>query len=128
VLYAKLLLPANVVDVGLNGWSGHLLEAVRVGGDLRAAWSNSSAPNTASQEQFALEQFRVYGDVEVIPNRLALYVDEQVAPNASQNEEAYVRYGSPTEGRISRVGSFTCHSAGACRIRRPSCARCRASA
>jgi hypothetical protein len=105
-MYAKLLLPSTTVDTGVNAWTGHLMEAVRVGGDLRAAWTNSSAPNTASQQQFALEQFRVYGDVEMIPNRLALYIDEQVAPNASENMEAYVRYGSPTEGLYFKGGQF----------------------
>ncbi len=64
------------------------------------------APNTPSQQAFSLEQFRVYADLTIIPNRLGIYVDEQVAPNGSQNEEAYVRYGSTTDGFYLKGGQF----------------------
>lgn len=105
-LYSKLLLPATTDIAGLDAWTGRLLDAVRVGGDLRAEYSNTSVPNTPSQAQFALEQLRVYGDVEVIPDRLGVYVDEQVAPNAAQNLEAYVRYGNPNDGLYIKGGQF----------------------
>jgi len=105
-VYAKTLLPAQTVGGTLDAWSGRLIDAVRIGGDLRAEWSNNSAPNTASQQQFALEQFRLYADVAVIPDRLGLYIDEQVAPNAAQNMEAYVRYGNPNDGLYFKGGQF----------------------
>ena len=41
-------------------------------------------PQSPTQQQFALEQFRMYADVSVIPNLLGLYVDEQVAPGGAQ--------------------------------------------
>lgn len=103
-LYSKSLLAVRSDDP-LSAWSGALGDAVRVGGNLRAAWSTSLQPNTARQEQFALEQMRVYADVTVIPERLGLYVDEQVAPNAALNLEAYVRYGS-TSGFYAKGGQF----------------------
>jgi hypothetical protein len=90
----------------MDAWTGRLIDAVRVGGDLRAAWTSSSVPNISSQQQFALEQFRVYGDVAVIPDRLGVYVDEQVAPNSSQNMEAYVRYGNSNDGLYFKGGQF----------------------
>jgi hypothetical protein len=105
-VYAKTLLPAQTVGGTLDAWSGRLIDAVRIGGDLRAEWSNNSAPNTASQQQFALEQFRLYADVAVIPDRLGLYIDEQVAPNSSQNMEAYVRYGNTNDGLYFKGGQF----------------------
>jgi hypothetical protein len=106
VVYAKSLLPAQGASGAMDAWMGRLIDAVRVGGDLRAAWTNSSVPNTPSQQQFALEQFRVYGDVAVIPDRLGVYVDEQVAPNSSQNMEAYVRYGNSNDGLYFKGGQF----------------------
>ena len=105
IAYAKTLLPAQTVGA-LDVWTGRLIDAVRMGGDLRAEWSNGVVPHTPSQTQFALEQFRVYGDIAVIPDRLGLYIDEQVAPNASQNMEAYVRIGNANDGLYFKGGQF----------------------
>jgi hypothetical protein len=91
VTYAKVLLPAETIDNALDSWTGKITDRLRVGGDLRADWTRDTAPNTPSQQAFALEQFRVYADLTIIPNKLGIYVDEQIAPNGSQNEEAYVR-------------------------------------
>src|SRR6201996_5026392 len=104
--YAKVLLPAETVDNALNSWSGKLTDRLRVGGDLRADWTRDTAPNTPSQQAFALEQFRVYADLTILPNKLGIYVDELIAPNGSQNEEAYVRYGSTTDGFYVKGGQF----------------------
>jgi hypothetical protein len=106
ILYAKTLLPAQSAGGALDAWSGRLIDAVRIGGDLRAEWSNSTVPNSPSQQQFALEQFRLYADVAVIPDRLGLYIDEQVAPNSAQNMEAYVRYGNSNDGLYFKGGQF----------------------
>ena len=61
--------------------------------------------NRRRQQQFALEQFRLYADVTVIPNRLGLYVDEQVAPGAAQTMEAYARYGDSSDWYL-KAGHF----------------------
>jgi hypothetical protein len=42
----------------------------------------------------------------IIPNKLGIYVDEQIAPNGSQNEEAYVRYGNTQDGFYIKGGQF----------------------
>src|SRR5450631_139758 len=104
--YAKVLLPAETLDNAIDSWSGKITDRVRVGGDLRADWTRDTTPHTASQQAFSLEQFRVYADVTLIPDRLGIYVDEQIAPNGSQNEEAYVRYGGTTEGFYIKGGQF----------------------
>ncbi len=106
VIFAKALLPAETMGDQFDAWTGKLTDRVRVGGDLRADWFSNSAPNTPRTEQFALEQFRVYTDISVIPGRLGIYVDEQIAPNGSQNMEAYVRYGSTTQGLYIKGGQF----------------------
>lgn len=104
--YAKVLLPAETLDSALDSWSGKITDRLRVGGDLRADWTRDTAPHTASQQAFSLEQLRVYADLTLIPDRLGIYVDEQIAPNGSQNEEAYVRYGSTMEGFYIKGGQF----------------------
>jgi hypothetical protein len=106
VTYAKVLLPAETVDTVLDSWTGKITDRLRFGGDLRSDWSRDTAPNTPSQQAFALEQFRVYADFTIIPERLGIYVDEQIAPNGSTNEEAYVRYGNTNEGFYLKGGQF----------------------
>jgi hypothetical protein len=106
IIFAKVLLPAETLGDQLDAWTGKLTDRVRVGGDLRTDWSTSSAPHTPSTTQFALEQFRVYTDINLIPDRLGVYVDEQIAPNGSQNMEAYVRYGSTMQGLYLKAGQF----------------------
>jgi hypothetical protein len=106
VTYAKVLLPAETVDNALDSWTGKITERLQVGGDLRADWTRDTVPNSPSQQAFALEQFRVYANLTLIPDRLGIYVDEQIAPNGSQNEEAYVRYGNTTDGFYMKGGQF----------------------
>ncbi len=106
ITYAKLLLPAETIDASLvSNWTGSITDSLRVGGDLREDWTRNSTPNTATTDAFSLQQFRIYGALTLIANRLAIYVDEQVAPNGSQNEEAYVLYGSTT-GFYIKGGQF----------------------
>jgi len=104
--YAKVLLPAETVDNALDSWNGKVTDRLRVGGDLRTDWSRVTTPNNPSAQAFSLEQFRVYADLVILPDRLGIYVDEQIAPDGSQNEEAYVRYGSTTDGFYVKGGQF----------------------
>src|SRR5271170_3579625 len=106
ITYAKLLMPAETVDTSLiSNWTGNITDSVRVGGDLREDWTRDTAPNTPTTQSFSLQQFRLYGALTLIPDRLAIYVDEQLAPGGSQNEEAYVLYGSTT-GFYIKGGQF----------------------
>jgi hypothetical protein len=106
ITYAKVLLPAETVDNALDSWTGKIGDRLRVGGDLRTDWTRLTMPNSPSQQSFSLEQVRVYADLTLIPDRLGIYVDEQIAPGGSQNEEAYVRYGNTTDGFYVKGGQF----------------------
>lgn len=104
--YSKAFLPMQRLDGTLDGWTGQLIERVRIGGDLREDWLKSTVPDNGSQSQVALQQVRLYADVAVIPDRLGIYIDEQVAPGASQNLEAYLRLGSASDGFYLKGGQF----------------------
>lgn len=106
VLYAKAVLPMQPVGGALDAWSGQVIDALRIGGDLREQWFRNTVPGSASQSQVALEQVRLYADIAVIPDRLGLYIDQQVAPGASQNMEAYVRLGNASDGFYFKGGQF----------------------
>jgi hypothetical protein len=104
--YAKVLLPATTVDNALDSWNGKITDRLRVGGDLRTDWTRSTEPNTPSAQSFSLEQFRVYADLTILPDKLGIYVDEMIAPGGSQNEEAYVHFGNMQDGFYVKGGQF----------------------
>ena len=88
-LYAQNNMPATKIDTGADNWIGQIGSFIRVGGDLRFAAEVQQAPQTKSVQQFSLEQTRIYIGANVIPDRLLVYVDEQVAPGGALNREAY---------------------------------------
>jgi len=110
-LYAQNNMPAKHLDTGPDNWLGQIGSFARLGGDVRFDGNVMQAPGTRSQQGFSLYQARLYLDANVIPERLLLYVDEQVAPGGALNREAY---------GISRPARCTCRSGSASRIRPPS--------
>jgi hypothetical protein len=105
-IFAQTVLPAEHIDTGLDNWTGQLGPYLRTGGDLRFDAQVTEAPHTASVQEFSLEQMRVYLEAEVIPNRLLVYADEQVAPGGALNREAYVLYWSATHDWYLKAGQM----------------------
>jgi hypothetical protein len=79
---------------------------LRLGGDLRESWSRTEVPHQATQQGWALDQLRLYGDVAVIPQRLGLYLDEALAPGNAHTQEAYARYTDQDAGWYAKAGQF----------------------
>jgi hypothetical protein len=105
-LFAQNVMAARPLPTGGSPWTGELVQNIlRLGGDLRTAWSRTATPPASSQRSFSLEQLRLYTQVSVIPDRLAVYVDEQVAPGSAQNMEAYLRYGNTSDWYL-KAGQF----------------------
>jgi hypothetical protein len=92
--YAQSQLAATRIDTGDFAWNGMVGQMLGVGGDFRAAATVTNVPHQAQTRVFEMEQGRVYANLGVIPNRLAFYFDELVAPGSASNREAYVRYQS----------------------------------
>jgi hypothetical protein len=63
-------------------------------------------PNADSLSTFNITRASLYAEVHVIANRLSLYLDQQVAPGGSLNNEAYIRLNT-ADRRISFIaGQF----------------------
>jgi hypothetical protein len=92
--FAQTLLPAQHLDTGTDTWTGQLNRFIALGGDLRFQGSVQQVPHTATTDQFELEQTRIYLSANVIPERLLVYVDEQVAPGGALNREAWGMFWS----------------------------------
>jgi hypothetical protein len=93
-IFAQSVLPAKHLDTGADVWTGALNRFISIGGDLRYEFLAVQQPGIRTTNQFDLEQARVYLEASVIPDRLLVYVDEQVAPGGAVNQEAWGMYWS----------------------------------
>ncbi|MBB6092599.1 hypothetical protein HNQ60_001477 [Povalibacter uvarum] len=91
--WARTSLPARAIDLGVGEeWTGNLNRFVAVGANLRASGTYVDTPNQDSQSAFDVDEARLYLELTAIPDRLAIYLDQRVAPGGSSNLEAYGRY------------------------------------
>jgi hypothetical protein len=88
-IFSQTVLPAQHVDTGTDLWTGQLNRFISLGGDLRYDFTVQQVPKQQTTNQFQLQQARVYLEASVIPDRLLVYVDEQVAPGGALNREAW---------------------------------------
>lgn len=93
-VFAQTQLPAQHLDTGTDIWAGLLNRFIALGGDLRFDASGTQLPHSKALEQFQMEQTRLYVEGSVIPERLLVYVDEQVAPGGALNREAWALFWS----------------------------------
>lgn len=87
-------------------WTGKVLDWLSVGGDLRAEYRYTDTPNADSVSAFDVVRGAVFLNAEIIPNRLSVYIDQQVAPGSSLNREAYVRVNSRDRRFFMLAGQF----------------------
>ena len=88
-IFSQTTLPAEHIDTGTDIWTGALNKFIAIGGDVRYQFEAQQVPGQTTTNQFDLEQARAYLSVNVIPDRLLLYADEQVAPGQALNREAW---------------------------------------
>ena len=93
-------------DSGKELWNGEIAKWLSVGMDLRAGYEYVDTPNNDSQSSFDVNRGTFYAEAHVIPGRLSLYVDQQFAPGASINREAFVRYNTTSSRYFFIVGQF----------------------
>jgi hypothetical protein len=105
-VFAQTVMPAQHLDTGADTWTGNINSFLRVGGDLRAEALATEVPHSKTISQFQLEQVRTYLEAQVIPERLLVYVDEQVAPGGALNREAYVLYWSANHDWYVKAGQM----------------------
>jgi hypothetical protein len=105
-VFAQTQLAANHIDTGGDVWTGEINRFLSIGGDLRADFEYTKVPHSSSTDTFNLEQGRVYASANVIPQRLFIYVDEQVAPDSALNREAYGVYWSANHDWYVKAGQM----------------------
>ena len=106
-VFAQSELPAQRVgDDEAELWTGEIVKWLSVGANLRASYNYVDIPNTDSTSEFSVTRGTVYAEATLVPNRLSLYLDLQVAPGSSINREAYVRLNSASKQFHFAAGQF----------------------
>lgn len=72
-------------------WTGEINRWLAVGANLRAEYRDVDVPGNERSSEFGVRRGTVYAEATLVPGRLSVYVDQQFAPGASINREAYVR-------------------------------------
>jgi len=106
IAFAEHLMAAASLPKDVPAWTGRFGDFLRVGADLRASWTRTDIPRNSAQQSFDLDQIRLYANAQIVPDRVALYVDEQLAPGNASAAEAYVRLTNPGGGWILKGGRF----------------------
>lgn len=105
--WAQNVLPARRVESqGLEAWTGAINQYLSAGGNVRAVARYTDIPDTISQSEFDIEEARIYLAISMIPNRLAVYVDQRFAPGSSANLEAYARYTTENQRWYVKAGQL----------------------
>lgn len=95
-VYGNAYAQAELAAVRIGGndaplWTGEMNRWLSVGGNLRGGYQHTDTPGSGSSSEFAVNRATLYLEAGIIPGRLTVYIDQQVAPSASINREAYVR-------------------------------------
>lgn len=106
IAFAENVMPARGLPAAMPVWSGDFGERLRGGGDVRASVRRTQLPNSAAQRESGLDQLRLYANLELLPQRLAVYVDAAVAPGNAQLLEAYGKLSDAATGLYIKAGQF----------------------
>ena len=101
---AKSVIAANQVPEMASAWNGGIGDYLRIGGDLRTSLQRNVVPSQPTTNAAGLDQFRAYGDLQLIPDRLGIYVDDTLAPGNAAVQEAYVRTSLPGMAWYAKAG------------------------
>ncbi|HUQ52455.1 MAG TPA: hypothetical protein VM692_09555 [Gammaproteobacteria bacterium] len=102
-LYARNQLSAHAIDLaeGRKPWDGEVVSRwFAVGGDFRGGYSSVDVPGFAQQSDTDVTRATVYAELRAIPNLLSVYVDQKIAPDDSENREAYLKV-TPFDGKLT---------------------------
>lgn len=92
--FAQTEMTARPVDGDI--WNGEVSKWLSVGANLRAGYEYIDTPNQDSTSGFDVNRGTVYVEANVVPGIASIYIDQQFAPSASINREAYLRLNTPS--------------------------------
>jgi hypothetical protein len=102
-LYARNQISARALELveGRKPWDGDVVSRwFAVGGDFRGGYSSIDVPSFAKQSDTDVTRATVYAEFRAVPNLVSLYVDQKIAPDDSENREAYLKV-TPFDGKLT---------------------------
>jgi hypothetical protein len=102
-LYARNQISARALDLveGRAPWTGDVSSRwFAVGGDFRGGYTSVDIPSFGKQTDTDVSRATVYAEFRAVPNLLSLYVDQKIAPDGSDNREAYLLL-KPKQGKFT---------------------------
>jgi len=102
-IYARSMISARAVDLveGRKPWTGEVSTRwFGVGGDFRGGYESIDVPGTEEQNEWAVSRSTVYAELKLVPKLLSVYADQKLAPEDSENREAYLLL-TPMQGKFT---------------------------
>ena len=95
-----------------NLWTGEINEYLSLGGNMRSSVKVSAVQNQKETFEFSMDETLLYLQLDAIPNRLILYLDEQLAPGAANNREAFALLWNSSHTLYLKAGKMFFSSSG----------------
>lgn len=89
-----------------QGWDGRLNDYLAIGGNLRTGLNGEKTPEESSSAEYTSDCTSLYFELNLIPDRLTLYVDEKMAPGGAVNREAFTLLWSKEKTFYLKAGQF----------------------
>jgi len=85
-------------------WAGRINRYLSLGADARINLDSARIPNEPDTLEFRLRSAQLYLDLQLVPGRLSLYVDERVAPGNAVSREAFAMLWSRDRSLYLKAG------------------------
>ena len=90
--WAQNVLAEHRVDIpGVGPWMGSLGRFLSLGADIRASEKYTDVPHQDSIRESGFDEVRAYVQLNLLPDRFQLYLDERLAPGSNLRLESYAR-------------------------------------
>jgi hypothetical protein len=104
--YGATTLPARRTPASLDLFDGALGERIRFGADGRGGYLGHVRAEGPYLGEFRLSSTTLYATVDLLPDRLTFYVDEQIAPGGAATREAFALLAASRAGGYLKAGKF----------------------
>ena len=105
-VFSQNVMAARPLPQGIPPWDGKLGDFVRVGGNVREAWTRTDIQDQDATEDWELQEARLYGGIDAFSNRLALVLDMSFAQDEEDVRQAYAQWSNPNGGWYAKAGRF----------------------
>jgi hypothetical protein len=105
-MWGQTALPARSFGVTQDSWTGEVNRHVALGADVRGGLNFLDQPGTKALTSFDVTSLHAYLDLRPIPEMMALYIDERIAPGDATNAEAYLRMWTPGRRLYVKAGQL----------------------